>query len=133
MTSNRVDLVDEDDAGCMLLALLEEVANTARADADEHFDEVGAADAEEGNSGFTCDCSGEKRLACARRTDEKDAARDASTEALELFRVPEECNDLLNLVLGFVDARHVCERDAVLRLADHANLGLAKAHCLAAA
>ncbi len=40
MAPDRVDFVDEDDAGRVLLALLEKVANAARADADEHLDEV---------------------------------------------------------------------------------------------
>ena len=38
--ADRVDLVDEDDAGRVLLALLEQVADARRADADEHLDEV---------------------------------------------------------------------------------------------
>ena len=40
MASDRVDLVDEDDAGRVLLGLLEHVAHPARADADEHLDEI---------------------------------------------------------------------------------------------
>ena len=47
VASDRVDLVDEDDAGRVLLALLEEVAHARGADADEHLDEVGARDREE--------------------------------------------------------------------------------------
>jgi hypothetical protein len=37
---SRVDLVHEDDAGRVLLGLLEEVADAAGADTDEHLDEV---------------------------------------------------------------------------------------------
>ena len=44
VTADGVDFVDEDDAGRVLLALLEEVADARRADADEHLDEVGTAD-----------------------------------------------------------------------------------------
>src|SRR5690606_26896807 len=40
VATDGVDLVDEDNARCMLLALLEEVAHAAGADADEHLDEV---------------------------------------------------------------------------------------------
>src|SRR5206468_8435382 len=50
VTTDSVDLVDEDDAGRVLLALLEQVAHAAGADADEHLDEVGAGDAEERNT-----------------------------------------------------------------------------------
>ena len=41
MAADRVQFVDEDDARRVLLALLEHVADPARADADEHLDEVG--------------------------------------------------------------------------------------------
>ena len=45
MAADRVDFVDEDDAGRVLLGLLEHVAHAAGADADEHLDEVGTGDA----------------------------------------------------------------------------------------
>src|SRR4029079_15994560 len=38
--ADGVDLVDEDDGRRVLLGLLEEVADAARADTDEHLDEV---------------------------------------------------------------------------------------------
>ena len=66
MTADRVDLVDEDDAGRVLLALLEQIADARGADADEHLDEVGAADREERNVRFTRDRAREQRLAGAR-------------------------------------------------------------------
>ena len=42
--ADGVDLVDEDDGRGVLLGLLEQVAHPARADADEHLDEVRAGD-----------------------------------------------------------------------------------------
>src|SRR5450631_1435249 len=42
MTSNSVNFVDKDDAGSILLALFEEVANAACAYTHEHFNEVRA-------------------------------------------------------------------------------------------
>src|SRR5262245_22082200 len=42
VASDGVDLVDENDAGRVLLALLEKVAHAAGADAHEHFDEIRA-------------------------------------------------------------------------------------------
>jgi hypothetical protein len=47
MATDGVDLVDEDDRRRRLLGLFEQVAHAARADADEHLDEVGAGDREE--------------------------------------------------------------------------------------
>ena len=40
MPADGVDLVDKDDAGCVLLALFEHVAHAAGADADKHLDKV---------------------------------------------------------------------------------------------
>ena len=44
VAADGVDLVDEDDRRGVLLGLLEQVADAAGADADEHLDEVGAGD-----------------------------------------------------------------------------------------
>ena len=46
VAADGVDLVDEHDRRRRVLRLLEQVAHTRRADADEHLDEVGAADSE---------------------------------------------------------------------------------------
>jgi hypothetical protein len=115
VATDGVDLVDEDDAGRVLLALLEEVAHAARADADEHLDEVRARDAEEGHAGLAGDGAREQRLARAGRAHQQHALRDAAAEALELLRVLEERDDLLDLVLGLVDAGDVREGHLVLR------------------
>ena len=66
VSADCVDLIDKDDAGSVLFALLEEVANARGADADEHLDEVRAADREERNVGFAGDGTGEERLAGSR-------------------------------------------------------------------
>src|SRR5438045_4490198 len=53
LATDRVDLVDEDDAWGVALGLVEQVAHATRADADEHLDELGARDAEERHAGLT--------------------------------------------------------------------------------
>ena len=133
VTADCVDLVDEDDAGGVLLALLEEVADAGCADAYEHLDEVRAGDGEEGNVGFAGDCAGEEGLAGARRSDEEDALGDAAAEALELLRFAEELDDLFELFLGFVNAGDVLEGDLLLLHGEQAGAGLAEAHGLVAA
>ena len=95
VAADGVDLVHEDDAGRVLLGLLEEVAHAARADADEHLDEVRAGDREERDAGLARDGTSEQRLAGARRPVEQDALRNARAERLELLRVLEELLDLL--------------------------------------
>src|SRR5690606_11601238 len=60
VTSHCVDLVDEDDGRAFRLRLLEEVAHSAGAHADEHLDEIGPGDGEEGNPGLAGHGSGEQ-------------------------------------------------------------------------
>ncbi len=66
VTSNGVNFVDENDAGSVLLALLEQVAHAARAHAHEHLDEVRAGDREERNVRFARDCPRQKRRSSIR-------------------------------------------------------------------
>jgi hypothetical protein len=95
MTADSVDLVDEHDARRVLLTLLEQVADARRADADEHLDEVRAADREERHIGFTGHRTRQQRFAGARRSHEQDAFRDAPAELLEFLRLAQEIDDLL--------------------------------------
>ncbi len=133
MAADRVDLVDEDDAGRVLLALLEHVAHARRADAHEHLDEIGARDGEERHVRLAGDGAGEQRLAGAGRADQQHALRDLAAEALEFLRVLQELDDLLQLALRLVDAGHVVEGHAALLLGQHARARLAEAHGAAAA
>ena len=52
VATDGVDLVDEDDAGRVLLGLFEHVADAGSTDADEHLDKVRTGDGEEGNIGL---------------------------------------------------------------------------------
>ena len=93
MAPDGVDFVDEDEARRVLLALLEHVAHAARADAHEHLDEVGAADAEERHVRLTGDGPGEQRLAGARRADQQHALGNLAAQALEFLGVLQELDD----------------------------------------
>ncbi len=57
----------------------------------------------------------------------------AAAEPLELLRIAQELDDLLQVVLGLVDAGHVLEGDAPVALGQQLGLGLAEAHGAAAA
>ena len=133
MAADRVDLVDEDDAGRVLLALLEQVADARGADADEHLDEVGAADREERHVGFAGDRAREQRLAGSGRAHQQHALRNAAAELLELLRLLEELDDFLELFLRFVDAGDVLERHLLLRARRQLRLALAERERLVAA
>ena len=133
VAADGVDLVHEDDAGGVLLGLLEQVADARGADADEHLDEVGPGDREERDPGLARDRAREQRLAGARRSVQQHALGDPGAERLELLRVLEELLDLVQLLNGLVDPGDVTERD--LGGVDRHPLGarLAERHHLRAA
>ena len=128
MAADGVDFVDEDDAGGVLLGLLEHVAYAAGADADEHLDEVRTGDGEERHARLAGDGASQQGLTRAGRADQQRALGDLAAQLLELARVLQEIDDLLQLVLGLVDAGDVLEGDAVLVLGQQPGLGLAEAH-----
>jgi hypothetical protein len=94
-----------------LLRLLEHIADAGRADANEHLDEVGAAEAEERHARFTGHRFGEQRFAGARRADEQHAFGDAAAEHLVLFRRLQKLDHFAQLFNSFIDAGDVFERD----------------------
>ena len=99
LAADRVDLVDEDDRPAHAAGLLEQVADTAGADADEHLHEVGARDAEEPDAGLAGDGAGEQRLAGAGRADEQDALGHPGADLLEPLGHAQEVDDLGDLLL----------------------------------
>ena len=117
VTADGIDLVDEHDGRRGLLGLVEEIAHAAGTDTDEHLDEVGTRDREEGHARLTGNGPREQRLAGAGRAVEQHALRDLGSHRLEAGRVLEELLDLLQLLDGFVAAGHVGERDLDVRVA----------------
>jgi len=53
LTSDGIDLIDEDDAWGVFFRLLEHIANPGCTNTDEHLDEIGTRNGEEGHLGFT--------------------------------------------------------------------------------
>ena len=133
VAADGVDLVDEDDAGGVALRLVEQVAHAGGADADEHLDELGAADGEEGHAGLAGDGLGEKRLAGAGRADEEDALGNAGAQGGELLRELKELHDLRQLFLRLVHAGDVHERHAGTGAAEHPGAALTEVHRLGVA
>ena len=74
----------------------------------------------------TRDGLGQQGFARAGRPDHQHAARNASAQLLELGGVAQELDELFHVVLGFVAARDVGERDAVAALVEQSRLALAE-------
>ena len=128
MAPDSVNLVDKNDAGRALLALLEHVAHAAGTDADKHLNEVGARDGEERHPGLAGDGAGKEGLAGSGRADEKHALRNLAPQALEALRVAEELHHLFQLLSRLVDPGDIGEGDLPLALGQEPGAGLAKAH-----
>ena len=126
LTAHRVDLVDEDDAGGVLLGVLEHVADAGCTHTDEHLDEIGTRDGEERHLGFTGDGTRQQRLAGPRRTDHQDATRNAATQLLEAGGITQEVDHFLDFFLGLVGARHIGKGDGGVVLIQHARAALAE-------
>src|SRR5207244_1257969 len=132
VAADRIDLVDEDDTGRVLLRLLEHVAHARGAHAHEHLDKVRPRDGEERDVGFPGNRAGEQRLPRPRRPDQQNAAGDAPAEPLELAGVAQELDDLLEVLLGLVHPGYVLERDAPVGFGQKLGPALAETESLAA-
>ena len=133
VTADSVDLVDEHNRRGVGLRLLEQVADAAGTDADEHLDEVGAGDREERNAGLASDGSGKKRLTGTGLAVQQHALGDLGADGLELRGLLEELLDLLELFHRLVGSGDIGEGRLGHVLADHLGLGLAEVHDAAAA
>ncbi|SHV08873.1 Uncharacterised protein [Mycobacteroides abscessus subsp. abscessus] len=133
LAADGVDLVDEDDAGAVLLGLLEQVAHAGGTDTDEHFDEVRTGDGEERHPGLTGHGAGQQRLTGSGRAVEQHAFGDLGAQGLVAAGVLQEVLDLVELFDGLVHAGDVGERRLRHVLAEQLGLGLAEAEAHAAA
>ena len=133
MTADGVDLVNEDQAGAVLLGALEEVADTAGADADEHLDELRTGEGEEGNTGLTRDGFGKQGFTGSRRANQQHTLGDFCAHRGEALGGLQEGDDLLQVLFGFFNAGDVVEHHAGLGFHQEACLGLTELHGLTGA
>ena len=82
-TTDRVDLVDEDDRGALCFGLLKEVADSAGADTHKHLNEIRARDGEERHVRLTGDGTSQQGLTGTRRAYQQNALRNLCTQRLE--------------------------------------------------
>src|SRR5438046_10738821 len=94
MTAYGIDFIDEDDARSVLLALLKEITNAARAYADEHLYEVGSGDGEERDVRLAGNCTSQQGVTRARRPHEPHALRNAAPQVLKLLRHAQQLNNV---------------------------------------
>ena len=123
--AHRVDFVNEDDAGCHLCRLLEQIPDPAGAHAHKHLHKIGTGNGEEGHIGFTGHRPGKQGLAGAGRAHQQGALGQLGADFRIALGIVEEIDDLLQGFLGFVLTGHILKGDAGLLF--HVDLGLALA------
>ena len=133
MPADRVNLVNEDDAGRILLTLLEQVAYPAGTHANEHLDKIRAGNRKEGHVGFAGHCARQQSLAGSRGADEQHTFGDAPAELLKFLRLAQELDDLFQLFFGFVNSSNIFESDFLLLHGEQPGAALAEAQRLVAA
>ena len=133
VATDSVDFVDEDDARCAFLGLLEHVAHAACTDAYEHFNKVGTRDREEGNIGFASDCASQQGFTGTWRTDQQCTTGDLAAETLELVWIFEEVDNFNNVILGFVNTCYISKGDLALLFGEQFRARFAEAHGFASA
>ena len=128
LTTHRINLVDEDDARCVFLGLLKQIAHTAGTDTHKHLDEFRAGNREEGNPCFTSNSFGEQGFAGARRAHQQNAFGDLGANSSEAVGVLEEVDDLGEFELGTFNAGDIFKGHLGLGFHLDPGFALAEAH-----
>src|SRR5210317_911231 len=133
MTTDGIYFVDKDNARSILLALDEQVPDTAGTDTDKHLNKVGTRNRKEGHSRLAGNRPAEKSFTRTRGAYQQHAFRDPPTKPGKLFRVFQKRDNLFQFVLGFIDPGNIIEGDLGLGFAEQFGAALAEAHGFATA
>ena len=109
--TNRINLIDKDDGGRIVLGFFEQIANARRAHAHEHLHEFRCGDAEEGDIGFASDSARHQGLASARRTNQQHASRHLRADLDILLGLFEEVDYFIQFHFGGVLPGHIVKFD----------------------
>ena len=109
LTSNRIDLVDKNDARCVFLCLFEQVSDSGRTYTYEHFHEVRTAYRKERHSCFSGCRSGDIGLTCSRRAYEQYTLRYPCTQIVVFGRMLQEVYYFFKFFLFLLKSCNVLE------------------------
>src|SRR5581483_3831964 len=115
LTTNRVNLVDEDDTGCVLLRFLKEVSHAGRTNTYKHFYKFGTTDTVERDACFTSYGAGDQRFTGSWRANEQYAFGSTCPHSGETLGMLKELNDLLKFQLGLFHSSHIFKEDRGVR------------------
>mmetsp|Transcript_39127 Transcript_39127/g.61569 ORF Transcript_39127/g.61569 Transcript_39127/m.61569 type:complete len:482 (+) Transcript_39127:648-2093(+) len=124
LPADGVDLIDEDDAGRLLLGLLEDITDPGGTNAHKQLNKLGGRRLDKRHTGLAGQGLGHQGLSRTWWSGQENAPRDLGAHLDEAFRGLQEVHDLHELFLGLVDARHVFELHACLWLNHNLSLAL---------
>ena len=133
LTAHSVNLVNEDQAGGVVLRLLEEVPHPAGSHTHKHLHELGAGEGKKRHPGFPGNGFGQQGFAGARWPHQQSAFGNTGPHRGEALRRLQEGDNFLEILFGLFHAGHVIEGDTGFRLHHEAGLGLAELHGLSRA
>mmetsp|Transcript_138959 Transcript_138959/g.241634 ORF Transcript_138959/g.241634 Transcript_138959/m.241634 type:complete len:282 (+) Transcript_138959:3386-4231(+) len=125
-SAHSINLIDEDQARCIVLRLCEQVSHTARPNTDIDLHELRARATEERYTCLSSDSFGKQGLTCTRGPSQQHPLGELCTNSGELLRGLQELHNLNQLLLGLINASDIRKLDASAGL--HRNLRPAPAH-----
>ena len=126
VTTDRIDLIDEDNRGSNFLCAGYKITHTRSANTDIHLKEFRTCNGEEGSLGFTRNSLCQQGLTCSRRTVEEHTSRNACTDLAELLGGNQELANFFKFLNGLVFTGHVSEGDVRAFLVKVLGAALAK-------
>ena len=94
MTTDRIDFVNENNRGTMRFGLIEQIAYSTGANANEHLDKVRTRNVEERNACFSGYGARQQRFTSSRIAQQQHAAWNLGAQRLELFGVFQKVDGL---------------------------------------
>ena len=128
MATDCVDFVDEHDTRRVFLGLFEHVADTACANANEHFHKVRPRDGKERHACLACNRTRQQCFTCTRRAHQKRAFGDFPAQAAKFLGIAQEFYDFFQFFFGFINACNIVKCHTALLFGQKLCLGFAKAH-----
>src|SRR5262249_53017190 len=114
-STDRVDLIDENDAQRTLLRLFEELAHTRCPESDEHLHELTRVQRKEWDIRLSRNRPRQERLSGTGWPDQEKPTRNAPSEGAIAPRLLQKIDDLDELVFRFVDPSNIVETHRFLQ------------------
>mmetsp|Transcript_5696 Transcript_5696/g.8390 ORF Transcript_5696/g.8390 Transcript_5696/m.8390 type:complete len:204 (+) Transcript_5696:1126-1737(+) len=109
LTSNGINLINEDDARGVLLGLVKHITHTRSSNSNEHLHEFGTRNGDEWHTGLSSNSLGEEGLTGTRGSVKDNTTRNAASILSVSLRLLQEVNYLSELELGSVTSSNLVE------------------------